>query len=103
MLVNEIIKHTISQFRRKDTNISPQPSFKIVLIPIKTVQFNNHSITIFPQMDACLAPLSYFSSEGCDAFWKSVKGYERAQVGVRVPNRSTGVYKMGGLGDYFES
>ena len=103
MLVNEIIKRTILQYRRKDTNISPQPSFKIVLIPIKTVQFNIHSVTIFPQMDACLAPLSYFSSEGCDAFWKSVEGANEHRWAVRVPNRSTGVYKMGGLGDYFES
>ena len=37
MLVNEIIKHTILQYRRKDTNIFPQSSFKIVLILIKTV------------------------------------------------------------------
>jgi len=43
MLVNEIFKHTILQFRRKDTNISPQPSFKIVLILIKNVQ-----ITLLP-------------------------------------------------------
>jgi hypothetical protein len=103
MLVNEIIKHTILQYRRKDTNFPPQPSFKIVLIPIKTVQFNIHSVTIFPQMDACLAPLSYFSSEEERCILEKCREYERAQAGVRVPNRSTGVYKMGGLGDYFES
>ena len=74
MLVNEIIKLTILQFRRKDTNISPQPSFKIVLIPIKTVQFSIHLVTIFPQMDACLAELSYFSYEESNTLLKSAEG-----------------------------